>query len=206
MKSADEIKLILLKWLLNRIEPQEAVWSELNFATGQNRADLILCSPTNLCAWEIKGPRDDFRRLSKQLIAYRGSFLEAHVVVEKDSLEAARGHLPSFVGILTIDEENEVEVKRAAKPRKGLKKENAIAWLRTSDLIRITRKFSPKQTDREHLAELASSKLSERILSQEAIASVYARIKPKFDAFIRERGRTLNSDDLRMLSMPSKVG
>ncbi|OGT57612.1 MAG: hypothetical protein A3E01_06695 [Gammaproteobacteria bacterium RIFCSPHIGHO2_12_FULL_63_22] len=190
-------KLVVLRWLLINIAEEEAIASEIQFSNGLNRADLVVSSLRRLCSFEIKTPKDDYRRLNRQLAAYRRSFLESYVVLSSSSLTAARDILPSYAGILTISDDSNVTLHRKASPRKRLAREDSIAWLRASEIRKLSSGTRSNGSPLETIPEFE--------LTLIALASVYERIRPKYDAFKRERGSILNSDDVGMLSLPSRV-
>lgn len=201
MTYADEIKLVLIGWLLDHLIEKEAIWTELRFSEGKNRADVLVCSPSRLCAYEIKSPRDDFRRLKTQQMAYRSAFLESYVVLTSEGLDAARRYLSPTIGIITIDDRKNVVIRRKTRPRKRLSKTESLAWLRVSEIAKLI------DSPAEHREEMSrrATRLSQTFLSDQALQSIYLRIQPRFAAFLLERGENLNSDDLRMLSMPTRV-
>lgn len=191
-----EIKMAVLKWLLNRCRKDQVIGAELHFSNGLNRADLVLSSPSELVAFEIKSSFDDFRRFERQQSAYKQAFLESFLVVPTELLAVAQAKTDRSTGILLIDSTGTVTQRRQSARRTRLAKTQALAWLRDFE-------------KRDLMSSSSSTKkldaFSDRDLTQAALESVYNRIRPRFNNFLAERGAVINSDDLMMLSLPSRI-
>lgn len=189
-----EIKLAVIRWLLSQDLEQFALAAELNFADGVNRADLVLSSRDSLTAFEIKSSFDDFRRFERQELAYRLAFLQLYVVVPSAMLPLARTQTRRSTGLLVVTGEGRIHRKRAARPRAMLTRENSTLWFHTREKKRLATLRPP-----------GLSGYSEAELSKLALETVHTRLMPRYQAFLRERGENINSDDLMMLSSPSRI-
>lgn len=182
------IKLHLLNWLLSNIHPSEAIAAELQFTHGLHRADLVRSTPSELIAYEIKSSYDDFRRFEKQQAAYNSAFSECYLVIPAELTQIAKSHVDRRTGVIIVSPTGDVQRRRKAVRKVTLSRAASLSWMR--------------HTDRNKL-DLAA--LTDRELAIIALERVYLRLKPRFDTFMLERGVSLNSDDLQVLSMPTRV-
>lgn len=191
-----ELKIALLNWLQANIEPSEIIASELQFSNATNRADLVLISPTRLVAYEIKSTYDDFRRFSRQQTAYRETFLESYLVVPEKRISEARNHVARFMGLVTVSLNGDVIIHKTGHVKKRLARSAALAWLTASEKRKL-------KLDNYTLTK--ANLLSERQLTSIALLTLHRRLSIRFENFRKEIGTNLNSDDLRMLSLPTRV-
>lgn len=204
--TASEIKLRLMAWLLPRLELDEVLASELPFLEGKRRADLAIVSDERLCAFEIKGPRDNLQKLREQTVDYRRMFLEVYVAASPKHLKAIRSIVASSVGLISVVDSG-VDVERAARVRNRLEKESALSWLNTADLRSTLRAYQlgPNRLyDKEEMRRMAAA-LSAETLSSIATSAVRKRNLDRYEAFVRELGLTPTLDDLRMLTLERRV-
>lgn len=203
MRDAVQIKVQLVRWLNPLLAHDELLASEVRFQDGASRADLAVVGPMRLCAIEIKGPRDDFRRLAKQLDAYTRLFLEVHVAVERADVAQLRAFVPSTVGILSIEAET-IRVVRKARKRAYLQPTDAASWLLVSELRSLLPESRGSET-RSQLIERACVELSPKALTSAALSAVHARLLPRYSAYRSELGVSVTSDDIRILSIPTSI-
>lgn len=187
MKETD-LKIIVVRWLLEQLEPGEIIASELQFADATARADLVVVSHTRLSAFEIKSSYDDFRRFERQQEAYRRAFLDSYLVIPTTLLKQAREHLVRTTGIITVTDEGSIRLQRQAQRRLQLTRHEALRWLRASD----------RRT-------LESAKMRDAEVTRVALTNIYKRLAPRFNIFLNERGTNVNSDDLGMLSLATRI-
>ena len=206
MDYADDAKLKLLDWLVKYLHADEMVGSEVQFSEGRQRADLIVASTKRLCAIEIKGPKDDLRRLQRQLNGYQNMFLEVFVATHQKYLTIIRTLIPKEIGLILILD-NSLTVYRKAKAHNLLSKDGALSWLRTEDLKAIMRMYNikPKQSTITELRSTTKQLLSQKELSKAALVSVIDRLRFRFEAFQNERGKVVTLDDLKMLQVPDTI-
>jgi hypothetical protein len=204
---ADDIKVRLLSWLLPQLQEDEIVASEVPFDNGTFKADLLIASSTRLEAIEIKGPRDDLRKLEKQIVGYGSLFLAVSVVIDDRHMPAARRVLPRSVGILEASERG---VLRSRQPvvKTVLKKEASVMWLQGPQLRRALADAGYSMDRRSTVDELRAEcarLLTANTLTSIALASVLSRCRKRYEAFVHEMGTTVTLDDLKMLSLGSMI-
>ena len=207
MQYADEAKLALLNWILMHQADGTVIGTEVHFLDGRYRADIVTASRKRLCAIEIKGPKDDLRRLARQLNGYRQSFLEVYIATTAGHLDEARALIPRSVGILIVSR-NEIELLRQSQIRRRFTKEESLSWLKTDDLRQLLRGKSIQRELLKDIIELRSAVkrlFTVEQLSTLALESVHKRLGRRFEAFLRERGKSINYDDLQMLQLPDRV-
>lgn len=183
-----EIKILVIRWLLSQLGSEEAIASELQFADATSRADLVVSSPIRLSAFEIKSSYDDFRRFERQQEAYRRAFLETYLIVPVTLLMEAREHLVRSTGIVTVSDDGVVRLQRKAQSKLQLSHQEALRWLKASER-----------------RKLESEKMQSRDITSIALMNIYKRLAPRFNAFLKERGANVNSDDLSMLSLATRI-
>lgn len=205
--TADEIKLRLLAWLIPQLNQDELIASELRFLTGSRRADLAVFSPSGITAFEIKGPRDNLDRLSKQLDDYRRMFHNVYVAASEVDTKRIADLAKRSVGIIAVSA-NEIRVARAAQRKSHLDAKGASLWLESRDLRELSRRLGiPRvsQLDIESLRNHVRKKLGTDELNHCAGEAMKRRMEARHLAFIAELGRTPTYDDLKMLTIESKV-
>lgn len=192
----DQIKISIVRWLLTQLECREVIATELHFNNSQNRADIVVSSPTRLAAYEIKSSYDDFRRYTQQQEAYKAAFLESYLAIPTSMLQVARDYLDRSTGIVTIDEQGNITKRRKPLIRSRLEKDAALSWLRASDARKIRQRLRPTFDMNEIKASLAT---------ELALETVHERLRTRYETFKRERGHVLTTDDLAILSSPTSV-
>lgn len=187
MKEA-EIKILVIRWLLDQLGPDEIIASELQFADATSRADLVVVSPSRLSAFEIKSSYDDFRRFERQQEAYRRAFLDTYLIVPAALLRQAREYLVRTTGIVTVTDNGTIRLQRQAQRKLQLSRQDALRWLKASE-----RK------------KLEGEKVRDSEITHMALTIIYKRLAPRFSTFLKERGTNVNSDDLGMLSLATRI-
>lgn len=205
MTYADDLKLELLKWLLISLQSNEVIGTEMQFHDGKYRADMVIASRKRLCAIEIKGPRDDLRRLIKQLDGYKSMFLEIFVAAEEKHIKSIEKLISNEIGLIIFSDKIP-HILRKPDPRKFLTKENSLLWLRSDDLNKIMRanKF-PTKKPIDEMRNNVQLILSEEELSYLALQSIVDRLKFRYNAFQNEKGKAITLDDLKMLQIQDIV-
>ena len=72
--------------------------------TGHSRADIVMVLPEMLCGIEIKSDADSYQRLASQVKDYDTYFDMNIVAVGSSHAVHVEEHVPSYWGIITIDE------------------------------------------------------------------------------------------------------
>jgi len=205
MTYADDLKARIITSLLPSLGMDEVLGAEVRFGDGRFRADLVVASTRRLSAIEVKGPRDNLDRLAEQAIGYRTMFLDFTVAIAPDFVGAVRGLLPRETGIMIVSPDRSDWVRRPTTKRR-LPKEAALQWLRTADLRNLLSQHAlPSNGVYEDLAERARGSLSTEILSEFALHSVAMRLGERYNAFVRELGRTVTLDDVRVLTLGDRI-
>jgi hypothetical protein len=207
MEYADDAKLHLIEWLLPRISPDDVIGTEVSFCDGRFRADLVIASNRRLSGFEIKGPRDDLRKLAAQGPAYLSMFLDVTLVAPVAHIRMARALVPSAMGMISITD-GQVKVLRKPFQRMVLRKAEAARWLMTEELSSLLRKVGAQSrsgNDLQSLRNLASDVVPAAQLFEAAKKSLVGRLAERFAAFKSELGERLTLDDLRMLQLPKEV-
>jgi hypothetical protein len=207
MEYAEDTKLRLIEWLLPRLKSGEAIGTEVAFCDGRFRADLVIASGSRLSGFEIKGPRDDLRKLASQCTAYLSMFLDASLVAPIAHIRMARPVVPSAMGLISITD-GQIKVLRQPYKRVALRKAEAVRWLRTDELLSLLRQCGAKPSrgeDLQSLRNLVTNNVSAKQLFEAAKASLVGRLEARYTGFKSELGNELTLDDLRMLQVPTEV-
>lgn len=205
MTYADDLKARIITSVLPSLGFDEVLGVEVRFGDGRYRADLVLASSRRLSAVEIKGPRDNLDRLADQAVGYRAMFLDFTVAVAPEFVDAVRQIVPRETGIMTVSPDRVDWVRQPTK-RIRLPKAASIQWLRTTDLRKLLSGHNLSANGNyEDLAARASRFLSSDSLSQFALSSVTDRLGERYHAFVRELGRTVTLDDVRVLTLGDRI-
>ena len=203
---ADELKLRLLDWLLSHRLDNEIIGTEVQFSDGRFRADVVLASDSRLSAIEIKAPKDDLRRLLAQVDGYGRMFLDLYIATTDEHATEVKNLVPSAVGLILVSPER-IEITRVASSRNALEPDESLSWLRTEDLRGMFQNQAGdwQKLDIARLRETAKQIFPASRLSTAALISIQKRLRPRFEAFLKEwRGQT-TVDDLRMLQLPDRI-
>lgn len=204
MTYARDEAIKLIEWLLPALSPGEALAVEMPFLDVRRKADVLAVGPTRLSAIEIKGPRDNFRRLSEQLVDYQKMFLDVSLAVPEQHLAAAREVIPRGVGIILLGP-LEASWIRLPRTRRRLKAEHAVRWLDTTDLSSLVGSATVRNQGIEEARLVAARSHSESDLTVLALRSVANRCHERFAAFLHEKGASVDLDDLQLLALSSKL-
>lgn len=205
MNYADDLKALVISTLLPTMSVDEVLGTEVRFGEGQYRADLVISSPVRLSAFEIKGPRDNLDKLGSQVLGYTTSFLDFSVVTNDDWLAAVRPLVPRTTGLLTL---RGFQLHTIRQPRvlSRLSPDAALRWLRTGELRDLLRSYDLTTTGHYAvLAEAVRARVPVAELSSFTLSAIQNRLRPRFEAFRDELGRTVTLDDVRMLTLGDQV-
>lgn len=204
MTYADDLKKVVISTLLPTLGPDEVIGLELRFGDGRYRADLVISSPVRLSAFEIKGSRDNLDKLQDQAAGYTKLFLDFSVVADPTWIPALRERLPRTAGLWTVD----AQLRQIRRPyvRSQLSKEAGVGWLRTPELKTLLSEYGLSQAGSlSVMAATALRYVPASVLSERAIRSVHARLVPRYSTFLRELGRTVTLDDVRVLTLGDDI-
>lgn len=204
MTYADDLKIVAISSLLPALGPEEVIGLELRFGDGRYRADLVISSPERLSGFEIKGERDNLDKLSDQVAGYTKMFLDFSVMAAPVWLPSLRERLPRSVGIWTVDS----QLKQVRQPhiRSQLPKASGAGWLRTSELRSLLSEFGlPVAGTLSAMVITAEKNIPAKTLGERALRAVYERLLPRYSTFLRELGRTVTLDDIRILTLGDDI-
>jgi len=205
MTYADDLKALAVSALLPLLLFDEVLGSEVRFGEGKYRADLVIASPTRLSAFEIKGPRDNLDKLAGQALGYSALFLDFSVVTAEKWMGAVRPLVPRATGLLTL-RGAQLHTIRQPRSRTRLDPGAALRWLRTGELRDLLRFYGLSTTGHYgDLVETARQHIPVKDLSEFALGAIHERLRPRFEAFRGELGRTVTLDDIRMLTLGDQV-
>lgn len=204
MSYAREEAIKLVSWILGSLGSEESLCLELPFLDVRRKADLAILSPTRLAAIEVKGARDNTAKLEEQLKDYLSMFLEVTVASAPNHLARVRKIAPQSVGIAVLNGTG-VELLRKPRTRRLLSKMSAAAWLGRQDLDQLVGRTTVRQLGVEGSRIVACERHSAEALTKAALTALSHRNKERFNAFLSERGRVIDLDDIRLLSLQSKV-
>ena len=205
MTYADDLKALVISALLPILSVDEVLGTEVRFGEGQYRADLVISSPIRLSAFEIKGPRDNLDKLGGQVLGYTTSFLDFSVVADDVWLDAVRPLIPRTTGLMTL-RGSLLHTVRQPRVLSRLSPEAALRWLRTGELRDLLRSYDlPTTGHYAALAETVREWIPVADLSSFTLSAIHERLRPRFEAFRDELGRTVTLDDVRMLTLGDQV-
>ncbi len=205
MTYADDLKTLAISALLPLLAFDEVLGSEVRFGEGKYRADLVIASPNRLSALEIKGPRDNLDKLAGQAAGYSALFLDFSVVTVEEWMGAVRHLVPRAAGLLTL-RGAQLHTIRQARSRARLDPDAALRWLRTGELRDLLRSYGLSTTGHYgNLVETVRQRIPVAELSGFALGAIHERLRPRFEAFRGELGRTVTLDDIRMLTLGDQV-
>lgn len=95
------------------------------FRVGECKADLAILNGTS-SVYEVKSERDSLSRLERQLNAYSSVFARVYVIAAEPHLEAIDATVPRGVGILHLNDRNQISTLRVAVDRSDVTSPSAI--------------------------------------------------------------------------------
>lgn len=196
-----EIKLKLIKWLMEGSDSSLILGSEFRFDFGSRRADVIsLSNELEACAYEIKSIGDSLRSLNQQCKGYKLYFDKCFVVCEKQNINMVRKNLPSHVGLLLIDGDCFKQIRKA-KDNKTL---SGLMLGSTIDTGFLRKELGERKASKVELCHMYSKKISQEKLRLVSRVFLKNKIENQFKLFLSELGQEINYDDLATLDrMPA---
>jgi hypothetical protein len=86
------------------------------FRAGECKADLVILNGT-ATAYEVKSERDSLARLDRQIIAYAQVFAQVYVIAAENHINAVFSSVPEDIGILCLNNRNQISTLRDAADR-----------------------------------------------------------------------------------------
>jgi len=185
------------------LQQDEIIALELPYKDVSRKADIAIVGPNRLVAIEVKGPRDNLAKLSRQVEDYVEGFLEVYVAAAPNLMPTIKDIMPERIGLIDLGETT-ISRRRLSAKRQRLSKTGAIQWLRADELRQMLgARRGPSNI--QMLRESAVNLLTTAQLSHSAITSIYNRASQKFAIFNSERGERLTLDDVETLRLPKKI-
>ena len=193
-----EIKCILIDYLMKKY-PNGIIAVEVPFLAGQRRVDVMLITENELVAFEIKSELDSLRRLEGQLIDYQETFTQVYVILSEKFKQqhSIISLLPQNVGYGFLKTKSrEICIKRNAKKRTRLSKENLSFFLWRKDLQALGRSNDSANSLRKKFIKNNSVIM---ILAM-AIEAIRARYEIRFNDFKKSKSKYTHLEDLEDLT------
>lgn len=157
-----DIKALLIKNLHSkgRLKDDSLVVSELTVGDFSRRVDLVVASPKELIAYEIKSASDNLNRLTGQINDYLKYFDKVIVVVDSSHINSTLKIAPANVGVWEFSKGKFIIRRRGIKSI--LKDKTALSsFLTTADVTKLTPtiyKSYDRISKREFMLKANSSK------------------------------------------------
>lgn len=195
-----EIKKILIESLIK--DEGNILSSEFRFNFGTRRADIICMTKSDLIAFEIKGTGDNTSRLEAQIDSYRKYFDLCYIVCEKYNLQSIRKKVPHNIGVMVVDGENIIQLRKA----KNIKKHDKVTLASTIDIRTLRKMISNKKVKSKHeLCELFSAQRKLNEVREISRYDLFMRINNSYKIFLSELGSKVHSDDILTLTRMSSL-
>ncbi|KDA93299.1 sce7726 family protein [Pantoea agglomerans] len=195
-----EIKKILIESLIKC--KANVISSEFRFDFGTRRADVISMFEGKLTAYEIKGAKDNTDRLDKQIESYKKYFDLCFVVCEKSNLDSIRNKIPRNVGVLLVENETIIQIRKPYY----IKNHNKISLASTIDIRHLRKIVANNKIKSKH--ELCEILANQKTLDEIRIISrtdAFQKIAIPFGIFLKEVGERIHSDDILTLTRMSSL-
>ncbi|TQM17059.1 hypothetical protein FB548_0427 [Pseudoxanthomonas sp. 3HH-4] len=204
MTYARDEAIRLVQWILESLDANESLSIELPFRDVRRKADLAIISQDRLSAIEIKGARDNTQTLEKQIADYQEMFLDVTIATAPRHLNRVREITPRAVGIVLLDSQS-VRLLRKPTRRRNLSRIAAANWLDRNELATLIGRSNVRDLGIAEARELAAESFSSDELTRQALSSISSKNSERFAAFLRERSKNIDLDDLHMLALQPKV-
>lgn len=197
-----KIKLLLLQRFMD--EPPDFIGSEIPFAHGKRRLDLLTVNGDRSHVYEIKSERDSLRRLDQQLEDYLRTFNFTTIVCTNRHLRECR-KVGKAVGIILVEDQLNLVWVRKPRGRMRLDKESLASLIVSSDIRSLSSRsdlenqISPSSAIgevREYLTKYASTEK----LSSIALDCLTSRYADRYRAFLANVGNKVTREELEILS------
>ncbi len=201
-ENAETIKVRFISWLLNGglsfSASTDAIGTEVLFSKNKRKADLIVISNV-LYAFEIKSDRDSIKKFYHQLPDYLRSFPEFSVITTKKYLNQIKKITPASTGLILF-ESGEFQIKRPAKRKIKLSKDDLLMFLSKEDLIHRFKTKNARTISTQALRNRVSRKIPTTQIYLTALAILKKRYRDLFNLFMRDTDGIIVRDDLKGLT------
>lgn len=184
-----DIKAHLINYLneKHRLSDDSLVISELTVGGFSRRVDLVVATPKELIAYEIKSASDNLNRLSGQTKDYLKYFDKVVIVADSKHASFALKLTPQNVGVWELSQERMIVRRRGVKSKIGDK--SALASFLTGTEIAKLTPAGSKSYDRISRKELMIKATSAKKIRAEVYNSLYR----KFSTTSRQLMSKLNA-------------
>ena len=155
---------------------------------GKARADCVLVTEDAFIGVEIKSDHDTYQRLSEQVKNYNDFFDYNILVVGTKHAHSAKDHVPSFWGIITVEEvegrpDFYILRKEERNPYRDFAKKGSLLW--KEELVSILENYSYplyKQKSKKFQFAYLRERIPEAELDRAMSEQVLEREYPKEEA------------------------
>lgn len=187
-----QIKALLIKYFIEKNE-DFIVGSEVTFQFGERRADLALLQNENLTAFEIKSSRDKLSRLSYQIESYKSFFDFCFIVCEKENISEVRAIAPKEIGILLVNNECIIQIRKSKK----FKRHNKMTLISAINVNHLRTLSNNKKLRSKHeLCTLISKNHSLEKLRELSRKDFKEKYEPLSNLMKKEIKKHINPDDI----------
>jgi hypothetical protein len=201
MSDAEYIKTKVIRWLLEGNLSfdisRDAIGAEVLFSANRRRVDLLILSQ-NFHALEIKGYRDDPRKLRKQLDDYHKTFDKVSVITIPKHLNEINKIIRPYTGLILLDADT-FKVKRLAMQRKKLDKYSLLMFLSKNELNSLSKVKNSNDLSTDEIRMLIAKRLSTKEIREAAYSSLKSRYDELFRLFLSDTGGNIIWDELKGL-------
>ena len=194
-----KIKSVLIDYLLSKNESNNIICSEVSFLSGKRWADILELKENSLVAYEIKSDLDSLKKFKEQLKDYSETFNEVYVVLSR-KFKGQEKLLPPEVGYFWVDPgrgERPLSIRRKAKRRTNLKKENLTHFLWKKD---ISKHLKEPCEDVVLMRNRFTKKNSLRYIHCLAIKTLRERYGARFELFLKEKSEKTHFSEIDVLT------
>ena len=178
--------------------------SEVPFANGRRKADLVFIEDGVLNAIEIKGPLDNLEKIEGQISDYKLSFERVWVLYASNFKSRIREKTPLAVGLIEFTNNKEIKFVRCAKSKKQLDKSFLSSLLGKDDLRSLAEsaKASNAALNLNETREIIAKTVKTEKLLVSAKLTLENKYKTAFDRFINKiRGDVTHPEDVQFLTI-----
>jgi len=201
MSDAEYIKTRVIKWLLDNNlsfdSSRDTIGAEVLFSANRRRVDLLILSQ-KFHALEIKGYRDDPRKLGGQLDDYHKTFDKVSVITTPKHLNGINKIIKPYTGLILFDGET-FKVKRLARQRKRLDKYSLLMFLSKNELNSLSKVKDSNDLSTDEIRMLTAKRLSTKEIREAAYSSLKSRYDELFRLFLSDTGGNIIWDELKGL-------
>lgn len=191
-----QIKAKLVESLLDE-SPTIVLASEVSFAHGARRADLVSLSGRDATVFEIKSKGDKVNRLDYQIEAYKKFFDYCYIVCEEENLAAVRKNIGSSIGVIVIAK-GEPRFVRKSKRFKRHDKELLVSILKIEELKKLTGQTALRS--KEELCRYAAKKYDIGLLRDLSRANLIEKYSSVTKLLRGEVVKLVNPDDIQTIT------